>query len=270
MTKEQIKDEIYDYLINCCSNDLLEICNTYHEYTGEGEEIHDITDFDSEMDSYSPTEIANMACNGNWSDSYGYFKCDGYEINCFDDPSDEYDLTDIADYCVDNDEDFGDSGIRDLLNKISDNDFTITLRYSEDSFDTFTLDTLKESSEVDRRDYYLCKDDNRILTLTEWIDELGKLTKDDGVEEVNLIKLDFKQLASEKGLTHLFMVVGYDGYVFGDGYVDGRPFKWFYNVEHDILLKLVYDSDKTFNEYRYIVEVRDKSVEDVFRLVMEN
>jgi len=269
MTKDNVKDKIYDYLSDC--EDLMEIANKYCEATGNGNMFYEMGDFEDEMSNLPYAYVINMAQNGGFDDSDDYFYYDSYSLTTLSDLSDEVDLSEIADHCVDYDDDLGDSGIRALLEQISNDDFTITLRYSEDYYDTFTIDTLKESNK-DRDEYYLCNDyyeeGSKIMTLGEWISELSELDPEDDVEDVELVNIGIEQLLTEKGATGM-VVVGYTGRVFSTNeYVDGRPFRWFYNAEKNILLKLIYDADKFDNmyEYKYISECRGSSVEDVFKL----
>ena len=122
MTKEQIRDEIYDYL-SC--NLTLKMANDYMDSTCE-DHIYEMDAFEYMMSGYSYADVINMAQNGSFDDGDYYFTYDSSTINTFSSLDDEVVIGDMAEYCVDNDEDFGSSNIRELLDKLG-NEFTLRI-----------------------------------------------------------------------------------------------------------------------------------------------
>ena len=73
-------------------------------------------EFDEIMDGISPWNIATKIFYGDFRPNDNYFRFDGYaNLESFDYISDEVDLEEIADYIIDNDEDFDNSDIREIL-----------------------------------------------------------------------------------------------------------------------------------------------------------
>ena len=80
-------------------------------------------EFDEIMDGMPPWNIATKIFYGDFRPNDNYFKFDGYaNLESFDYISDEVDLEEIADYIVDNDEDFDNSDIREILGEDDEED----------------------------------------------------------------------------------------------------------------------------------------------------
>ena len=115
-----IKTEmIKDLLENMSESQLYIIVNEYFDKTNYYDDrIYDMDEFDEIMSGMSPSDIATKIFYGDFRPNDNYFKFDGYaNLESFDYISDEVDLEEIADYIVDNDEDFDDSDIREILDE---------------------------------------------------------------------------------------------------------------------------------------------------------
>ena len=116
MTKTEM---IKDLLENMSESQLYIIANEYFDKTEYYDDrIYDMDEFDEIMSGMSPSDIATKIFYGDFRPNDNYFKFDGYaNLESFDYISDEVDLEEIADYIVDNDEDFDDSDIREILDE---------------------------------------------------------------------------------------------------------------------------------------------------------
>ena len=121
MTKTEM---IKDLLENMSESQLYIIANEYFDKTNYYDDrIYDMDEFDEIMSGMSPSDIATKIFYGDFRPNDNYFKFDGYaNLESFDYISDEVDLEEIADYIVDNDEDFDDSGIREILDEENEED----------------------------------------------------------------------------------------------------------------------------------------------------
>lgn len=119
-TTEMIKD----LLENMSESKLFTIYNEYLDKTEYYDDrIYDMEEFDEMMDGMSPSDIALKIFYGDFRPNDHYFKFDGYDnLQSFDYISDEVDLEEIADYIVDNDEDFDNSDIREILGEDDEED----------------------------------------------------------------------------------------------------------------------------------------------------
>ena len=119
MTKTEM---IKDLLENMSESQLYIIANEYSDKTNYYDDrIYDMDEFDEIMSGMSPSDIATKIFYGDFRPNDNYFKFDGYaNLESFDYISDEVDLEEIADYIVDNDEDFDDSDIREILDEANE------------------------------------------------------------------------------------------------------------------------------------------------------
>lgn len=109
---EQIKSILnsldLDELISCCS------CL-------DGDDaIYSMDDFDELLCGREPWDIARMAYYGEFCPTDSYFRFNVYgNLESTDNPCNEgwIDLDELAQYAIDNDEDFGDREIRELLDQ---------------------------------------------------------------------------------------------------------------------------------------------------------
>ena len=122
MTKTEM---IKDLLENDMSDShLLFIYNEYLNKTNYYDDrIYDMNEFDEIMFGMSPSDIALKIFYGDFRPNDHYFKFDGCaNFYSFDYLSDKIDFEEISDYIVDNDEDFDDIDIREILDEENDED----------------------------------------------------------------------------------------------------------------------------------------------------
>ena len=119
-TTEMIKD----LLENMSESQLYTIANEYFDKTNYYDDrIYDMDEFDEIMSGMSPSDIALKIFYGDFRPNDHYFKFDGCaNLESFDYISDEVDLEEIANYIVDNDEDFDNSDIRESLGEENEED----------------------------------------------------------------------------------------------------------------------------------------------------
>ena len=115
---------IKDLLENMSESKLFTIYNEYLDKTEYYDDrIYDMEEFDEIMSGMSPSDIALKIFYGDFRPNDHYFKFDGCaNFQSFDYISDEVDLEEIADYIVDNDEDFNNSDIREILDEENEED----------------------------------------------------------------------------------------------------------------------------------------------------
>ena len=116
MTKTEM---IKDLLENMSESQLYTIVNEYFDKTNYYDDrIYDMDEFNEIMSGMSPSDIATKIFYGDFRPNDNYFRFDGYaNLQSFDYISDEVDLEEIADYIIDNDEDFDNSDIREILDE---------------------------------------------------------------------------------------------------------------------------------------------------------
>ena len=121
MTKTEM---IKDLLENMSESQLYIIANEYSDKTNYYDDrIYDMDEFDEIMDGMSPWNIATKIFYGDFRPNDNYFRFDGCaNLESFDYISDEIDLEEIADYIIDNDEDFDNSDIREILDEENEED----------------------------------------------------------------------------------------------------------------------------------------------------
>ena len=121
MTKTEM---IKDLLENMSESQLYIITNEYFDKAEYYDDrIYDMEEFDEMISGMSPWNIATKIFYGDFNPYHNYFKFDGYSnLQSFDYISDEVDLEKIADYIIDNDEDFDNSDIREILDEENEED----------------------------------------------------------------------------------------------------------------------------------------------------
>lgn len=121
MTKTEM---IKDLLENMSESKLYIIANEYFDKAEYYDDrIYDMDEFDEIMSGMSPSDITLKIFYGDFRPNDHYFKFDGCaNFQSFDYISDEVDLEEIADYIVDNDEDFDNSDIREILDEDDEED----------------------------------------------------------------------------------------------------------------------------------------------------
>ena len=266
MTDENKREEIVSFFENMSNSQYEDICHAYYDETSDGVEFYSMSDFDSELYNKSPSDIASMVSNGSYDDCDEYFTYDDYSLETFNDLCDHFDHEDIAEHCVDNDDDLGNEKIREILNKV-DNNLEITVHIGDEA-ETMTLEEFKENYTDD-----IFKFEGSFV-LYSHAEVVEKLEEEDN-ETFEFWVFDFMKELERKGKK--ITILGYDGYVFGDdnSLDEGRHFLWFYEPTKELLMKLVYNSvpsqyygDTEYLENpRYIVPVKDFGTMKLYDLV---
>jgi len=99
-------------------HEVVDINNRYQDEVNGDTYIYSMDDFDELMNGKTPSEIANMATYGDYNPFRMWFWFNGYgNIVTSDYPEDcnGYDIDAIAEYAIDNDEDFDNDEIREIL-----------------------------------------------------------------------------------------------------------------------------------------------------------
>lgn len=118
MTQEEKVNAIEDIINNLSDNEMVDVNNTYQDCVKGDCYIYSMDDFDEIMDGNTPIKIANRVAYGDYNPFHMWFWFNGYgNVITGDDPeySDGWNVTAIAEYCVDNDEDFDVNDIREIL-----------------------------------------------------------------------------------------------------------------------------------------------------------
>jgi len=122
MTK---RDKIYDYLEGLSRNDLVAI---YNQYCEEANYTDDLIEDNGQgfIETYY-SDVWSLACqldgNNNYSIRDDYVRFDGLgNLESTDTPEDWIDLDEIAEYSVENDEYFGDTEIKEILEEEESDD----------------------------------------------------------------------------------------------------------------------------------------------------
>ena len=112
-------DDVLNILSDLNTGDLLAIHNKYCEETNQwDDQIYGMDEFDSTMNNYTPTDLALVIANGDFSPYSEYFMFDGNGnlISFGSEDIEEYIyITDIANEIVARLDAFGNSEIQELL-----------------------------------------------------------------------------------------------------------------------------------------------------------
>lgn len=122
MTQEQAINKIIEIIKNSYSDDLFDINTRYQDEVNGDNRIYSMDDFDDFMSSLTPSELACRIFYGEFNPNHNYFGFDGYgNLRSSDYASDlSYPESEIAEWCVENDEDFGIYEIREVLDEYND------------------------------------------------------------------------------------------------------------------------------------------------------
>lgn len=228
------REKVYDYLANNC-DDYLELVNQYRSNKGE-DTIYPMDEFDNELDSYSPSEIADMVSDGNYSRYDEYFSCDGSYVTTYCDLSDVADIDDLTDYIIEHDDSLGDGEIRDILD--ASDEKTIIIHFGDEA-EEYTKEEFASRFGATESQFY--NRENNVVWSVSGVLLLFDEEDEDFSEGDELWVVDIGWLLRSKGKEHICTILSYTGWVFDSGeYEDGRPFYWFYVPEQKFLLKLVY------------------------------
>lgn len=121
-TKQRAIEEILD---NLGDNDIVDVNNAYQDCINGDKYIYSTDDFDDLMSGQSPTEIANRVAFGDYNPYHMWFWFNGYGnivSGDYPDRADGWFASDISEYAVENDEDFGNSDIREILDENEEED----------------------------------------------------------------------------------------------------------------------------------------------------
>ena len=119
-----MRDEVLEMLRDMDDYELVAIHNEYcDEVNYVDDRIYSMGEFDELycMDGKSPLDVIRDAFNGSFNPNDDWFRWNGYgNLESTDRPEDWMDLDDIADYIVENDEDFDNDDLRDLMDEIEE------------------------------------------------------------------------------------------------------------------------------------------------------
>ena len=256
--REIINQKLVEYFDDLDSSDLVEINNDWHCKTYDGYEVHDMSNFNSTLGDFKPSEIANMVANGEYSDYDSWFVYDDYEsLNTFDDLSDYITVSDIIDYILENEDDMGFTEIEEILESAEKEEDEILIHLG-DTTETYSR---KEFEELwsNNDDLFRTKDGD-IFEAHEVLDHIGNVDEEEDAVELWLVDLhnDAKEIGNNRKAT----ILGYEGWVFGNWeFENGIYMQWFY-ADNGMLLKLLYseppkgDGAFDWSSPKYISEVK--------------
>lgn len=264
--REDIAVELNYYISNELSTDgLVGLNNRWNDETSDGNYIYGMSDFDDVYRGESPSDIADAVTSGEYDSCDDYFVHEGSECHTFCDPSDWIDTDELTDYMIDNDEDFGDSRIREILDSADEDDDTIILihpTYGED----IAIGKEEFRNEHDNEADMFFTESNEVMTgheIVEWLDEHGG-------DELVITEFTLEKYLRRNGFTTEMCVCMHDGIVFGDDscFDDGRFYQWFYCHANGLLLKLYFASPSCSDLVLYIKEIKgNESQMDMYRLI---
>ena len=125
MTQEQKQKAIEEILDNLADHEIVEVNNAYQDCINGDKYIYSTDDFDELMNGETPSEIASRVAFGDYNPFHKWFWFNGYGnivSGDYPDRADGWFASDIAEYAVENDEDFGRSDIMDILDEDEDED----------------------------------------------------------------------------------------------------------------------------------------------------
>lgn len=125
MTQEQAINNIITIIKNSDDDDLFDINNRYQDEANWDNYIYPMDDFDDIMSSLTPSELSCRIFYGEFNPNHNYFWFDGYgNLRSSDYASDSPYIceSEIAEWCVENDEDFGIHEIREVLDEYNEDE----------------------------------------------------------------------------------------------------------------------------------------------------
>ena len=116
---ETKKEKLNDYLITLDDSDLMAIVREYNEANNYPDnEVYYMEEINEILGSEELDKVLRMAFYGDFNPMHNYFKFNGYgNLESFDYLTDAIYLDDIVDYIINNDEDFNDDDIREILDE---------------------------------------------------------------------------------------------------------------------------------------------------------
>ena len=125
MTQEQKQRAIEEILNSLADHEIVDVNNAYQDCVNGDDYIYSMDEFDEFMEGKTPCEIARIAIYGNFNPCDMWFWFNGYgNVVSSDYPDDAngWDASCISEYAVENDEDFGNSDIREILDEDEEED----------------------------------------------------------------------------------------------------------------------------------------------------
>ena len=119
MTNLEILDRMEEIIRGMDDSDIVCVHNEYCQGNHYDDIIFPMGELDEVLDGYSPSDIASLVRSSDFNPNCRFFTFGVYLVS-FDYPEEEAFITDIAAFCVDNDEDFGMDEIREYLDLIAD------------------------------------------------------------------------------------------------------------------------------------------------------
>lgn len=100
------------------------IWNEYKEAVNDPDNlIYSVNEIDDILCDMKPWEILRMGFYGDYRPCDKWFKFDGYgNLKSFDYPYDKIYSDEVAEYCIDNDQDFDNEEIREILDESEDDE----------------------------------------------------------------------------------------------------------------------------------------------------
>ena len=123
MTQEQAINNIITIIKNSDDDDLFYINNHYQDEVNGDNLIYPMDDFDDFMSSLTPLELSCRIFYGEFNPNHKYFWFNGYGNLCSSDYASDFPYIfekEIAEWCVENDEDFGIQEIREVLDEYNE------------------------------------------------------------------------------------------------------------------------------------------------------
>lgn len=114
-----MREEIREIIDNMNADEQVAIHNRYCDEVGySDDEIFSMDEINEWLAGKDPDEILRMAFYGDFRPCDEYFCFNGYaNLESTDYPDEWIDIDDIVDYIIDNDEDFDNDEIRDILDE---------------------------------------------------------------------------------------------------------------------------------------------------------
>ena len=126
MKQEQAIDSIIEIIKNSDNDDLVDINNGYQDEVNGDNYIYGMDEFNDIMSSYSPLDLAfRVFYGGDFNPNHKYFWYNGYGNLCSSDYASDCPYicgSEIAEWCVEHDEDFDNWRIREILNEYNESD----------------------------------------------------------------------------------------------------------------------------------------------------
>ena len=114
-----MREEIREIINNMGADEQVALHNRYCDEVGySDDEIFSMDEINEWLAGKDPDEILRMAFYGDFRPCDEYFRFNGYaNLESTDYPDEWIDIDDIVDYIIDNDEDFDNDEIRDILDE---------------------------------------------------------------------------------------------------------------------------------------------------------